>query len=208
VIENLRNRILTGCILWVSAASLVLVTALPGFAEKKASACSEVKNQWEQSVAELKEALRELKSLRKTPVGKIIDRPIVLRSSSKTIAQQVSEALQAKEIVLDRRREKCEKALGREKEGFQQLEVCLTEASTSKKGRKLSRLTNKRRRMIDNAVALLSKVREVEGRAFVPSYADVWGYGHPQYQLYQQPPGAPNRYLRQYQQMYRGWWGR
>ena len=204
-----RTRILTGCGLWLLVFFLVLGSALPGSAEDKESVCFEVKNEWEQSVAELKESLREFTSLRKTSVRDIIDRPIVLRSSSKTIAQQVSEGLLAKEKILDRQREKCRQALSRESEVFSKLEACLTASSTSKAGRKISRLAKNRSRMVDNAVAVLSKVREVEGQELYQSYANMWGYGYPYYQSYQQqPPATPNRYFQQYRRMYQGWWGR
>ena len=208
MVAKSRTRILTGCGLWLLASFFVLGSTLPGSAENRESVCSEVKNEWEQSVAELKESLREFKSLRKTPVRNIIDQPIVLRNSSKTIAQQVSEGLQAEDRVLDSQREKCAQALNREREVFSKLEACLTESSTSKKGRKISRLTKKRRRMVDKATALLSKVHEVEGQELYPSYANMWTYGHPYYQSYQQPPRTPNRFFRQYRRMYRGWWGR
>ena len=133
MVAKSRTRILTGCGLWLLASFFVLGSTLPGSAENRESVCSEVKNEWEQSVAELKESLREFKSLRKTPVRNIIDQPIVLRNSSKTIAQQVSEGLQAKDRVLDSQREKCAQALNREREVFSKLEACLTESSTSKK---------------------------------------------------------------------------
>jgi hypothetical protein len=208
VVVKSRTRILAGCGLWLLASFFVLGSTLPGSAEDRESVCFEVKNEWEQSMAEIKDSLREFKSLQKTPVRDIIDRPVVLRSSSKTIAQQVSECLQAKERVLNRQREKCRQALSREREVFSKLEACLTASSTSKNGPKISRLNKKRSGMVDNAVALLSKVREVEGQELYPSYANMWGYGYPYYQSYQQPPATPNRYFNQYRRMYRGWWGR
>ena len=163
--------------------------------------CGNVIEQWEDVKQVLENKLRQFNSLKRTPAERIIGKPVVKRRSAKTIAMQVSEALQAKEAVLEKKRDECKAILGKEEQVFTAVSRCLDNRKSLEK-RNLKRLKRSRSKLIKKTLISIADVKEVKGSE--------------DYAFYYQPPrpgynplmGGQNNYWRQQQQMFMNYWRR
>jgi len=192
---NYRCRIVAGIfsVLLLFSFSAVCV------AEDIDSRCAAAKDKWEQIVQDLKENLKNYATVQQIPVERIIQRPIVERSSGQTIAKQVSEALQVKDDMLNAKRKECRNLMNLENQAFAELQDCSNRKNA--KDKDLKNLSKTRQAFLDKAIVALAEVREVEGKETFSPYADAGN-----------DPDAYNRSVnnrwQNYQQMYRQWWGR
>jgi len=161
--------------------------------------CAVAKEKWEQIFQDLKDKLQNYATIQQTSVERIVQRPIIDRNSDKTIAKQVSDALQVKEEMLNARRKECRNLLNLENQAFGDLQECMGRKGTKEKD--VKNLVKNRQSFVDKAVIALAEVREVEGKETFMPYADG-GYDHDPYRR------SVNNQWQGYQQMYRQWWGR
>ncbi len=189
--------------IWTALIAIVIVSGLvvPGWTADDKTICAEAENRWEQALHDLKQAVADFEKLRETPVAKIIQRPIVDRAVEKSIAAQVSDAMEAKEKLLDEKRESCRSMMTAEEQAFNALDRCMAEAGEAK-GRDFRRLTRKRERVVKSVRVKIALVREVEGKDDYSYYADSWRNPNNYYNQ------NMNQYWRSYQRMYQQYWGR
>lgn len=169
-----------------------------GICLDKDSQCSKLRGKWENLYAELKDKLNMFISLQQQPVEKIIQRPLLVSSSGKTIARQIAEALQVKEDLLAEKRRDCRKLMEAEKQAFEELEQCL--GLLRNKSKDVVALEKNRKSLVEKALTTLAEVKEVEGRETILPYAEATG----QVDRYRQ---SLNNYWQSYEQNYRRWWG-
>jgi hypothetical protein len=158
-------------------------------------------DRWEQLVQELEQKLSGYESVRRTPVTKIIQGPLVDRAVEAPIAKQVSEAIKIKDELLTQKRTECRKVLNLENQAFGEMESCLETRKSSERN-KVKRLIKRRKRIVQKARITIADVREVEGKSYFPQYVDSW---RNQSNFYGR---GTNDYWRAYQQMYRQYYGR
>ncbi len=202
--SNTSRRAVIFLALVVSA--LTMAPSGPSYSQETGPVCASVVGPWEQVYRDLKAKLAELKSLEQAPASRFINRPLVDLQTDKTIAKQVSEALEAKEALLETRRKECQQLVELEKTLFNKAGPCLQAAdAASKRSRnaKNSSRNIKERNSLLNEVFMASvNVREVEGRE--QFYPEEGGY----------PPNAMDPAAGQgqrsawqnYMNMYRGFW--
>lgn len=178
---------------------LVLCFAILCLADDTDSRCTLAKDKWEQIVQEFKDKLQNYSTIQQTSVERLVQRPIVDRTSNKTIARQISEAMQIKEDLLSTRRKECRNLLNLENQAFGDLQECMGRKGA--KDKDVKNLSKNRQVFLDKAVIALAEVREVEGKETFSPYADAGNAPDP----YRQ---SVNNYWQGYQQMYRQWWGR
>jgi len=186
--------------IWLSAllfiwlfSSLISVDSSRG--ETVDPDCDTIRNHWEQSLNILKDMLQEVSSVQQTPAARLADRPSVESNTSKTIAKQISDALQAKENVLSRKRNECKEIMIQEEQLFTKLQECVKNGRNTK-DKDVKNLAKRRQALIDKAVVAVAEVREVEGRETVLPYSDVMRDDYSR---------SVNNYWQSYQQMYRRW---
>jgi hypothetical protein len=127
------------------------------------SDCAAVQANWEKLIQDLKEQIDQFEGIKKTPVEKIIKRPLVEARSDKTIARQVAEALEAKEEQLNARRKECQSLLNQEEQAFADVERC--SATEKGGGRKdVKKMMSLRTKIVQKARTLTVEVQEVEGK--------------------------------------------
>ena len=80
--------------------------------------CASARAKWEQLFNDLRTKLQEFSALQQTPVERLNQRPVLDRSESRTIAKQVSEALQTKEEELNNKRKECRNLINAENLAF------------------------------------------------------------------------------------------
>jgi len=180
--------------------SLILVLTMnsSGFSEGPDARCIAAKQKWEQVLQALKEKLQIYMSIQQTPAERIVQRPILDAGANKTIAKQISDALEAKEEVLNAKRKECRNLLNIEGQVFAEVQECLNISQS--KDKNIKHILKNRQALVDKAVVTIAEVREVEGKeTFVPY--DAMGDPDP----YRR---SVNNYWQNYQQMYRQWWGR
>ena len=180
--------------------SLVLVLTMksPGFSDDRDGRCIAAKQRWEQILQDLKEKLQSYTYVQQTPVERIVQRPILDAGANKTIAKQISDALQAKEEILSAKRKECRNLLNIESQVFAEVQECLN--LTQSKDRNIKNIVKNRQALVEKTVVTIAEVREVEGKeTFVPY--DAMGDPDP----YRR---SVNNYWQNYMQMYRQWWGR
>lgn len=188
------------CFLFVVLAAFIaaLVAATPALCQESDPQCAAVKAKWEQAIKDLKEKVDEYEAAQRIPLEKIVQRPLVERDVEKTIARQVSEAIEAREAILNAKRKECLNALNLEDQIYATFEQCFQKGQRSK-NKQDQQLLSKRRSLVQNARIKIAEVREVEGKDHFPQYVDTWrnlqGYG--------------DRGVADYwQRMYQGYWGR
>ena len=197
--RNLRPGSHTSVLVAVLCVIWLLGSEMECFSQESGSRCTDLRNQWEQLVNDLKEHLRRYQAIQKAPLERITQRPLVDYSEGKSIARQISEAIQEKERLLSTKRKECRNILNLEQQAFSALEECSDQEATGrKKQRAFKKLSKQRQRLVENAVISLTEVRAVEGESTSMPYS----------QAYQDPYRYGNNYWRDYQQMYRGYWGR
>jgi len=160
--------------------------------------CSGLMSRWEKATEDLKEKLQNYSAVQSTPVERLVQRPIVSDQPGRTIALQISEAVQTKEDLLKAKRAECRDLINLENQAFTELQECAQSVKSSK-NKDFVNLSKKRRTFIDKAVLSIAEVREVEGQETVIPYeaANQDPYSR-----------SVNNYWQNYQQMYRGWWNR
>lgn len=183
---------------FVSMSFLLLCSALPGLCEQTDPACAARMAKWEQVTQELQEKFNAYVTIQQTAAERIVQRPLVERNQGKTIAKQISEALQAKEELLTAKRKECRDILELENQAFEELQGCI-ENRKSSKTKDGGKLAKKRRGLVDKITLAISEVREVEGSdnglVYTGGFQDPYGQNL-------------NSYWQNYQQMYRRWWCR
>jgi hypothetical protein len=178
--------------------SFLLGSVTSGMSEETDPACAARLAKWEQIMQDLQEKFNAYATIQQTPAERIIQRPLVEPGQGKTIAKQISEALQAKEDLLSAKRKDCRNVLDLENQAFDELRGCIDNRKPSK-NKDTGKLAKKRRGLVDKITLAISEVREVEGR----DNGLVYNEGM------QDPYGrSVNSYWQNYQQMYRRWWGR
>jgi hypothetical protein len=190
-----------GCRIVAGIFSVLLLLSFTAVcvAEDADSHCAVAKEKWEQIVQQLKENLKNYAAVQQTPVERIIQRPVVERSSGKTIAKQVSEALQVKDEMLNAKRKECRNLINLENQAFSELQDC--GKGKIAKDKDLKNLVKTRQAFLEKAVVALAEVREVEGKETFSPYADAGNDPDPYNR-------SVNNRWQNYQQMYRQWWGR
>ncbi len=161
--------------------------------------CNPSRTKWEQLFQDLRVKVQEFATIQQTPVERVIQRPLVERVEGKTIARQVSEGLQAKEDLINTKRQECRNMINLENQAFNEFQTCL-QNSRGSKDKDTKNLAKKRQGLLEKAVITLSEVREVEGKEGALPYSESM----------QQDPynrSVNNNHWQSYQQMYRRWWG-
>jgi hypothetical protein len=177
------------CFLFVSA----------GWAFSENGDCSAVKTRWEDTFRELKAKLQDFQTLQQIHVEKIVQRPLIDRSENKSIARQVSDALQIKEDMLNARRKECKNLFNLENQIFGELQECI-QGGKGAKDKEVKSLLKQRQAIVEKGQIAISEIQEVEGKDTIIPYSDA---------MRDQDPYARsvNNYWQNYQQMYRRWWG-
>lgn len=188
----------------IAATALVCVIAILGsggesLAQEATSSCGALRDKWEHLVRGLQDSINSYRALQKAPLEQIARRPLVDHSEGKSIARQISEAIREKEKQLSAKRKECQNVLGLEDKAFVAFENCLKNDASSRKDKKaLTSILKKRKRLVDEAVLSITEVHAVEGQNSATPYS----------QAYQDPYRGQENYWRNYQQLYRGYWGR
>jgi hypothetical protein len=180
--------------------SLILVLSMnsPSFSEDLDARCIAGKQRWEDTLQSLKEKLQVYVSIQQTPADRIAQQPVLRADANKTIAKQISDALEAKEEVLSAKRKECRNLLNLESQIFAEVQECLSLKHS--KDKNIKNTVKNRQALVDKAILTIAEVREVEGKeTFVPY--DAMGDPDP----YRR---SVNNYWQNYMQMYRQWWGR
>jgi len=188
------------CFLVAGPAVLVMAfaAATPTFAQEADHDCASVKAKWELAIKELKEKLDHYEAAQRVPLERIVQRPLIESSVEKTIASQVSQAIEAKEGILSAKRKECLNMLNLEDQIYTDFEHCLQTGPRSK-NKQDQQLISKRRSLVQKARITIAEVREVEGKDHYPQYVDTW----------RGSPGYGDRGVADYwQRMYQGYWGR
>ena len=191
------NRLLVP---FVPIFSLILLVALigpPCYAQS--GDCSSAQMSWEQIFQELRDRIQDYSTIQQASLERLTQHPLVDRTEGKTIARQISEAIQIKEEMLNGKRKECQSLLDREGQAFAELERC-GENSRGSKDKEFKNLIKKRQAFVEKAAIALSDVREVEGKETTIPYDEVMRDQDP----YRQ---SVNNQWQNYQQMYRRWWG-
>jgi hypothetical protein len=181
----------------VPVFSFILVVALSPPCFSQDGDCSSAQIRWEQLFQELRDKIQDYSTIQQTSLERLTQRPIVDRTERKTIAKQVSEAIQIKEEMLNGKRKECRELLDREGQAFAKLQRC-AENGRASKDKEAKNLVKRRQTFVDKAVIALSEVREVEGKDTLQY--DAMRDQDPYRQSY-------NNQWQNYQQMYRRWWG-
>jgi len=178
---------------------VVLAVSTQGMCLDKDRQCSTMREKWEKFHQDFKDKLNGFVAIQQQSVEKIIQRPLLVPSSDKTIARQIAEALQVKEDLMAEKRRDCRQVMEAEKQAFEELEKCLGPTRTNK-NKDMVALEKNRKALLDKAVTALAEVKDVEGRETILPYAEATGQGD----RYRQ---SLNNYWQSYEQNYRRWWG-
>jgi hypothetical protein len=158
--------------------------------------CPAARTKWEGVFQELRLKLQEFQAIQQTHVEKIVQRPLIDRSDGKSIARQVSQALQVKEDMLSARRKDCLNLLNAEAQAFNEYQDCVAGG----RDKEFKNIAKKRQGLVEKGQVTISEIQEVEGKDTIIPYSDA---------MNDQDPYARsvNNYWQNYQQMYRRWWG-
>jgi hypothetical protein len=177
--------------------SFILVVALSPPCFSQDGDCSSAQIRWEQLFQELRDKIQDYSTIQQTSLERLTQRPIVDRTERKTIARQVSEAIQIKEEILNGKRKECRSVLDLEERAFAEFQRCADNGRGSK-DKDVKNLIKKRQAFVEKAAISISEVREVEGK-------DTYQYEAMRDQdPYRQ---SVNNQWQNYQQLYRRWWG-
>lgn len=182
----------------IIAMMFVVIAVSPCFSQSSEASCDALRDKWEQTLKGLKDKMDELAEIQNTPVERIIRRPLVVQGpQTKTVARQISEAMQIKEDMLNERRKICRELVDLEEQVFGPYRDCLNDLRGGGK-KEAEKIAKKRRTVLDKTVVALAEVREVEGRDSAMPYSQAW-----RGQDFSRRGGG----WQGYQQQYRGWWG-
>lgn len=190
------NRIMVPLVPVLSSI-LLLALSPPCFSQE--GDCSSAQMRWEQVFQELRDRIQDYSTIEQTSLERLTQHPLVDKTEGKTIARQISEAIQVKDEILNGKRKECRDLLDREQQAFAEFQRC-TDNSRGSKGKDVKMLIKKRQAFVDKAAVALSEVREVEGKDTGIPYEETMRNQDP----YRQ---SVNNQWQNYQQMYRGWWG-
>jgi len=193
---RVMNRLLVPL---VPVFSFILVVALSPPCLSQDGDCSSVQMRWEQLFQELRDRIQDYSTIQQTSLERLTQRPIVDRTEGKTIARQISEAIQIKEEMLNGKRKECRSVLDLEERTFAEFQRC-TDNGRGSKDKDVKNLIKKRQAFVEKAAIALSEVREVEGKDTSLPYVEAMRDQDP----YRQ---SVNNQWQNYQQMYRRWWG-
>ncbi len=166
-------------------------------AQGPSSDCAQLKDRWEQLYSEMKEKVDGFSALEQTPLERIIKRPVINPNEQKTIAAQVSEALQIKEDLLAGQRKEIRNLMNTESKVFGELQHSI-QMDKSVKHKDAGNILKKRKALLDKAIVTVAEVKEVEGRETVMPYSEA--SGQDQYRR------SVNNQWPNYQDT-RRWWG-
>ena len=183
----------------VPVFSFILVAALSPPCFSQDGDCSSAQKRWEQLFQELRDKIQDYSTIQQTSLERLTQRPIVDRTERKTIARQVSEAIQIKEEILNGKRKECRSVLDLEERAFAEFQRCADNGRGSK-DKDVKNLIKKRQAFVEKAAISISEVREVEGKDTSLPYVEAMRDQDP----YRQ---SVNNQWQNYQQMYRRWWG-
>jgi hypothetical protein len=182
--------------------ALVLLVALasPCLSQGTDAACSAAIDRWGSLYQQLEHKLAEFSTLQQARVESVVQHPLFQQGSGKTIAKQISDALQAKEELLNAKRRECREMLASEERSFAQLQECIGNGKESR-NKDAKKLLKQRNALLEKAGVVLAEVKEVEGKDSGMPYTEAMR-GQPDYGR-----GVANSQWQNYQQMYRRWWG-
>jgi hypothetical protein len=183
----------------VPVLSFILIAALSPPCLSQDGDCSSAQIRWEKLFQELRDRIQDYSSIQQASLERLTQRPIVDRTETKTIARQVSEAIQIKEEMLNGKRKECRSAMDSEERAFAEFQRCADNGRGSK-DKDVKNLIKKRQTFVEKAAIALSEVREVEGKDTTLPYEEAMRDQDP----YRQ---SVNNQWQNYQQMYRRWWG-
>jgi hypothetical protein len=168
------NSIVT---LWSVSVALLASVFLAGGAVSMSRAeetldCGSAHAKWEQLAKSIEEKISEFQKIQKTPLGQLVQQPLVDTQSGQSISRQIAEAIKVKESLLAGKRTECRQLLRLEAQTFSELDKCLASGSKGVKG-DMKRIAKTRGKLIDNAAVTLTEVQEVEGKEeYYPQYVD------------------------------------
>ncbi len=181
---------------------LVLIAAFgsPCRSQGTDAACAAAIDRWGKIYQQLDQKLTDFSVIQQTRAERIVQHPLYEAASGKTIAKQISDALQAKEDMLNSKRQECREMIDLEQRAFSQLQECVGNGKDSRH-KDAKKLVKQRNALLEKATMVLAEVKEVEGKDTGMPYTEAMrgqqDYGR----------GGPNGYWQNYQQMYRRWWG-
>jgi len=193
---RVMNRLLVPL---VPVFSFIMIVVLSPPCLSQDGDCSSAQIRWEQLFQELRDRIQDYSSIQQTSLERLTQRPIVDRTERKTIARQISEAIQIKEEMLNGKRKECRTVLDREERAFAEFQRCADNGRGSK-DKDVKNVIKKRQVFVEKAAIALSEVREVEGTDTSLPYVEAMRDQDP----YRQ---SVNNQWQNYQQMYRRWWG-
>ena len=191
-----QNLIKLPAITLIAVSLMIFGINVQVSAQAAGSDCSQLKTQWEEMYQELKNKADAFAAVEQLPIERIIKKPIVNPNESKTIAAQVSSALQLKEDLLTAQRTEIRSLISSETRIFNELQSCI-QADKSSKNKDINAISKKRRALLDRLNVTLAEVKEVEGRETVMPYSEAAGYDQYRRSVY-------NQWMNQDQ---RRWWG-
>jgi hypothetical protein len=184
----------------VPIVSFILIVTLSPPCLSQDANCSSAQMQWEKLFQDLRDKIQDYSTIQQASLERITQRPIVDRTEGKTIARQISEAIQVKEEMLNGKRQECRNLLETEEQAFAEFQRCVDNGRGSK-DKEVKNLIKKRQAFVEKAAIAISEVREVEGRDTTLPYVEAM---RDQQDPYRQ---SVNNQWQNYQQMYRRWWG-
>jgi hypothetical protein len=181
---------------------LVLIAAFgsPCRSQGTDAACAAAIDRWGKIYQQLEQKLNDFSAIQQTRAERIVQHPVYEAGSGKTIAKQISDALQAKEDMLNGKRQECRELIDLEQRTFAQLQECVGNGKDSR-NKDAKKLVKQRNALLEKATVVLAEVKEVEGKDTSMPYTEAMR-GQPD-----NGRGGPNGYWQNYQQMYRRWWG-
>ncbi|MGC8603665.1 MAG: hypothetical protein ACP5VS_08265 [Desulfomonilaceae bacterium] len=192
---NRHTQLLVQCSIFIVFLFILLIGAERfGLAQGSDSDCSQLKDQWERLYTEMKEKVDGFYTVEQTPIEQIIKRPLIDPNEHKTIAAQVSEALQIKDNLLAGQRKELRNIMNNENKIFGELQHCL-QMDKSLKRKDAGAMLKKRKALLDKVVLTVAEVKEVEGRETVTPYTEASGQDQYRRSVNNQWPN------------YQGWWG-
>jgi len=192
---GLSLSLIVGC-------SLVLVAVLSGPCRSQSTDpdCAAKVDQWTKAFQLLEDKINDLTALQQARVERVTQRQLPDGAPGKTIAKQISDALQVKEDLINSKRRECREILAQEEQIFSQVQDCLSNGRDSR-NKDAKKLIKHRNALLEKAAPTLADVKEVEGKDTGMPYSEAMR--GPQ----DMSRGGPNNYWQSYQQMYRRWWG-
>ncbi|MGO9567811.1 MAG: hypothetical protein ACLP5H_09750 [Desulfomonilaceae bacterium] len=184
---------------FVLVFSFILLATLSSPCLSQDGDCSSAQMRWEQLFQELRDKIQDYSTIQQTSLERLTQRPIVDRTEGKTIARQISEAIQIKEEMLNGKRKECRSVLDLEERAFAELQRCAENGRRSK-DKDVKNLMKKRQAFVEKAAIALSEVSEVEGKDTALPYVETMRDQDP----YRQ---SVNNQWQNYMQMYRRGWG-